>query len=109
MPENGSNLTLLTLSSPAGVHALGVVAANLLQLAGQVTLMVNQAGLIELVPPNEVMLDGLPVPEALSKLLEQVYNDDQLKRYLQGRAVRAANALQAGRRQVVAPEGDQHG
>lgn len=101
MPENAVNLSSLALDTPQARVALGTVAANLLQLAGQVTFFVNAGDLVEIAPPGEVELDATEVMHALQALLQKGYTDEQLQEYLRGREARLRNAQRAGRVQIM--------
>lgn len=72
---------------------LGAVTVRLLQEHGVVSLFINKNGEVEVCPPGEVGLDGLPEDQALSILIDRRYTDKQLADYLKGREARSSYPL----------------
>ena len=84
MPDE--QLTLNKALRPEGVLLLGSLVARQLAAGNISCLMVNAAGVVELVPPVELAMDYLPEQQALSTLLgEHHYTDQQLEAYLRAR------------------------
>ena len=82
------DLTRERLPTPEAVLTLGAVVVRALQERGVVTLFVNLGGVVELCPPHEVELDGLPEEEAIQVLVARGYADKLLVAYLKGREAR---------------------
>lgn len=60
------------------------------------TLFINSNGEVEICPPGEVGLDGLPEDAALSILIDRQYTDEQLAVYLRGREARSSHSSPGG-------------
>lgn len=78
-------LTMEKLASAPSVLTLGALVVNTLQEHRVVTLYVNRDGVVQLCPPGEIQLDGLPENEAIQILSSSGYSDEQLIAYLKGR------------------------
>lgn len=84
-------LTRSQLGSIAGITHLGLVVARCLLSRGTVTIFLNADHGVEIAPHHEVALDSLPESDALARLINLGYGDDQLKGYLSGRDARMRN------------------
>jgi hypothetical protein len=82
------DLTRERLPTPEAVLTLGAIVVRALQEKGVVTLFVNLGGIVELCPPHEVELDGLPEEEAIQALVSRGYADELVITYLKGREAR---------------------
>lgn len=81
-------LTKDKLQTAEAVLSLGLVVVKELDAKGIITIFINENGEVELCPIEELMLDSLEHNEALSRLIDLGYEDEQLIAYLKGRRAR---------------------
>jgi len=84
------DLTKERLPTPEALLTLGALVVRGLQEKGVITLFINLHDVVELCPPGEIEMDGLPENAAITALLEKGYTDKQLVGYLKGREAREA-------------------
>ena len=103
-------LTADQLSGTPAITTLGLLASRLLQQHGQVTFQLLATSAVVVVPVGELELDSLPEPEALQRLVQEGYTDQQLAAFLEARDVRLSrNRLPAPDALLVATSpGDDH-
>jgi hypothetical protein len=87
--QNTRPLTVDRIATTEGASVLGVVCARLLSQHQQAHLFINQDGVVEVIPVEEVGLDLLSEQEALERLVALDYTDLQLESYLKARECRA--------------------
>jgi hypothetical protein len=88
----GEKLSQNRLQTAEAVLSLGLVVVKGLQERRIATVFLNDDGDVELCPPGEYLHDALSEEDALMKLLDQGYSDEQLVAYLKGRKARSRNA-----------------
>jgi hypothetical protein len=81
-------LSLDLLSTPGGLESLALFCAWHLRQCGTVALFLDQENLVQVVPLEELVLDALSEEEAILRLSEAGWDNEQLGGYLKNRDAR---------------------
>lgn len=91
MPEDKAQGKLLSrdqLGTDQATAALGVITTQHLALHGMICIYTTPDGIIQVAPPGEVTLDGIPESMAIQELHDRGYSDEEKIEYLKGRDAR---------------------
>lgn len=88
----GEKLSQDKLQSADAVFSLGLVVIKQLQEQRIVTLFLNAEGDVEICPAGEYLHDAIPEEDAILKLLDIGYSDEQLMAYVKGRRARLSKS-----------------
>ncbi len=76
------------LQSAEAVFSLGMTIVRQLLTLGNASVFINLQGEVEIVPYDELLLDGLEEDAALDEMVNRGYDDARMTAYLMGRKAR---------------------